>query len=141
MKPLNTNKQPSVVKSIIVNGIVIALLCLLLFFTTALWRLNTQFAAGEEAFKKNDFSGSIAGYESAIHMYIPGSKKIERSAQQLWKIGETNERFGDVERALIAYRALRSSFYADSWLVTPGKEWIERCDVKIKALMALQKER
>ena len=129
------------ISSMVVNAAVIALICLLLFFAGTWWRLQDQFALGEEAFRRGDFTGAVAGYESAIHMYIPFNSTIEKSAQQLWKIGENNERLGNVNRALIAYRALRSSFYADRWLVTPGMEWINRCDSKIAALVPLQKER
>jgi hypothetical protein len=129
------------ITSIVVNAAVIALICLLLFFAGTWWRLQDQFALGEEAFRRGDFTGAVAGYESAIHMYIPFNSTIEKSAQQLWKIAEASERQGDVNRALIAYRALRSSFYADRWLVTPGMEWIARCDAKIAALVPLQKER
>ena len=129
------------IAAIVVNAAVIALICLLLFFAGTWWRLQDQFSLGEEAFRRGDFTGAVAGYESAIHMYIPFNSTIEKSAQQLWKIGENNERLGNVNRALIAYRALRSSFYADRWLVTPGMEWITRCDTKIAALVPLQKER
>ena len=129
------------ISSIVVNAAVIALICLLLFFGGTWWRLQDQFALGEEAFRRGDFTGAVAGYESAIHMYIPFNRTIEKSAQQLWNIGENNERLGDVNRALIAYRALRSSFYATRWLVTPGMDWIARCDTKIAALAPLQKER
>ena len=129
------------IAAILVNAAVIALICLLLFFAGTWWRLQDQFSRGEEAFRRGDFTGAVAGYESAIHMYIPFNSTIEKSAQQLWKIGENNERLGDVNRALIAYRALRSSFYAARWLVTPGMEWINRCDTKIAALVPLQKER
>lgn len=126
------------VKIILVNGVVIIACCLLLFVAGTWWRMHTQFALGEEAFRKGDFSGAVAGYESALHMYIPGHPAMERAARQLWTIGETNERQGDINRALIAYRALRSSFYAATGLTTPGQEWIVRCDRKIAALAPLQ---
>lgn len=129
------------IKTILVNAVVIGLLCLLLFFAGTWWRMQDQFALGETALNRGDFTGAVAGYESAIHMYIPFHPTIEKSAQQLWNIGENNERLGDINRALIAYRALRSSFYADRWLMTPGLDWIERCDQKIAALIPLQKER
>ena len=129
------------IATIAVIAALIALICLLLFFAGTWWRLQDQYALGEEAFSRGDFTGAVAGYESAIHMYIPFNPTIEKSAQQLWNIGENNERLGDVNRALIAYRALRSSFYADRWLVTPGMDWITRCDTKIVALVPLQKER
>jgi tetratricopeptide (TPR) repeat protein len=123
------------------NAVAIALICLLLFFAGTWWRMQAQFTLGEAALRRGDFTGAVAGYESAIHMYIPFNRTIEKSAQKLWSIGESSERLGDINRALIAYRALRSSFYADRWLVTPGMEWIARCDKKISALVPLQKER
>ena len=129
------------IRTILLNAAVTFLICLLLFFAGTWWRMQAQFDLGENALRRGDFTGAVAGYESAIHMYIPYNKTIEKSAQQLWSIGENNERLGDINRALIAYRALRSSFYADRWLVTPGMEWIVRCDKKIAALVPHQKER
>jgi hypothetical protein len=128
-------------KSILLNGTVMVVLCLLLFGAGTWWRMRTQFALGEEALRRGDFTAAVAGYESAIHMYIPNHPLIEQAARQLWSIAEFNERQGDVSRALIAYRALRSSFYAAKWLKTPGREWIDRCDSKIKSLVPLQRER
>lgn len=129
------------IKIILINGAVIALLCLLLFAAGTWFRMQAQFSLAEDALAKRDFAGAVAGYESAIHMYIPFSPTVEKAARQLWNIGESNERLGDVNRALIAYRALRSSFYAARWLVTPGQDWIARCDRKIAALVPLQRER
>lgn len=129
------------IKSILVNTVAITVLCLLLFLAGTWWRMQSQFNLGEAAFNRGDFTGAVAGYESALHMYIPYHPTIEKAAQKLWNLAESNERLGDVNRALIAYRALRSSFYADRWLVTPGLDWIERCDRKIAALVPLQKER
>ncbi len=129
------------IKSIIANGIVIILISLLMLFASTWWRMNSQFNLGEAALRKGDFAGAVAGFESALHMYIPYHPTIEKAAEKLWQIGETNERLGDINRALIAYRSLRSSFYADHWLVTPGTAWIDKCDKKIAALIPLQHER
>jgi hypothetical protein len=128
-------------KSILATGVAITVICLLLFLAGTWWRMSAQFTLGEEALRRGDFPGAVAGFESALHMYIPFHPTIEKAAEQLWLIGESSERRGDVPRALIAYRALRSSFYADHWLVTPGEAWIARCDKKIAALVPLQRER
>jgi hypothetical protein len=129
------------IATIAVNAAIILLICLVLFFAGTWWRLHDQFALGEDAFRRGDFAAAVAGYESAIHMYIPFNGTVEKSARQLWNIAESSERQGDIKRALIAYRALRSSFYAARWLVTPGRDWIDRCDARIAALVPLQKER
>jgi hypothetical protein len=129
------------IATIAVNAAVILLISLVLFFAGTWWRLHDQFALGEDAFRRGDFTAAVAGYESAIHMYIPFNATVEKSAQKLWNIAESSERQGDIKRALITYRALRSSFYSARWLVTPGRDWIDRCDARIAALVPLQKER
>ena len=129
------------IRIIAVNGVAIICICLLLFLGATWWRMRTQFALGDEALRRGDFTGAVAGYEAAIHMYIPSHPLVEKAAQQLWNLGEGNERLGDITRALVAYRSLRSSFYAIKWLKTPGKDWIARCDRKIAALVPLQQER
>lgn len=129
------------ITSILAHAVIITLACLLIFFAGTWWRLHEQFKQGETSFNRGDFTAAVAGYESAIHMYIPYHPLIEKSSKRLWNLAESNERLGDINRALIAYRALRSSFYAARWLVTPGADWIARCDKKIAALVPLQKER
>ncbi|MEI6306756.1 MAG: hypothetical protein WCP33_08040, partial [Deltaproteobacteria bacterium] len=56
-------------KSILINGGIIVVICLLLFLGGTWWRMQTQFTLGEEALQRGDFTGAVAGYESAIHMY------------------------------------------------------------------------
>ncbi|MGD0584685.1 MAG: tetratricopeptide repeat protein [Oryzomonas sp.] len=129
------------IKKTVANAAIIIVLSLLFFIAGTWWRMQSQFQLGEAAFTMGDFTGALAGYESAIHMYLPFHPTIEKAAQKLWQLGETAERQGDVNRALIAYRALRSAFYADRWLAQPGKDWIVRCDQKIAGLVPLQRER
>jgi hypothetical protein len=122
-------------KPIAVNIAVIALICVALIWGETYRRQRTQFYKGEAAQAKGDYIAAIAGYDSAIHMYTPGSSMIGRSAERIWNLGEDSERAGDTERALIAYRSLRSSFYSVRGFFTPGKEWISRCDAKIAKLV------
>ena len=125
-------------KTIAVNIAAIAVIAIILIWGTTWYRQWSQFNKGEKALAAGDYIAAIADYESAIHMYTPGSSLVERSAERLWGIGEGFERSGDQDRALIAFRSLRSSFYAARGFYTPGKEWIARCDAKIGALVQLQ---
>ena len=129
------------VKTVAVNLAAAALICLLLIWGNTLYRQHVQFDKGEKGLAAGDFLAAVAGYESAIHMYTPASPLVERSAQRLWDLGETAQQRGDVARALIAYRSLRSSFYAVSGLYAPGKEWIRRCDARIAVLVRMQQGR
>ena len=103
--------------------------------------LGQQAGGGERGLAAGDFVAAVAGYESALHMYTPASSLVDRSAQRLWALGEGAEGSGDLARALIAYRSLRSSFYAVAGLTTPGREWIERCDARISTLVKMQQSR
>lgn len=123
---------------IAVNIIAVALVCLVLIWANTYYRQRVQFQKGEAALKSGDYIAAIAGYESAIHMYTPGSPLVDESAQKLWAIGTAFERGGDLQRALIAYRSLRSSFYAARGLYIPGQQWIARCDRKIAELLDAQ---
>jgi hypothetical protein len=129
------------VKTIAVNVAAVALISVLLIWGNTLYRQHVQFDKGEKGVATGDFSAAVAGYESAIHMYTPGSSLVDRSAQRLWELGEMMERRGDIARALIAYRALRSSFYAVAGISSPGREWIGLCDARIAALVKVQQGR
>lgn len=124
-------------KTIAVNITVTASIALVLFWGATLYRQHAQFNKGEKALAAGDPIGAIAGFESAIHMYTPGSGVVDEAAKKLWAIGQEAERRGDVQKALIAYRSLRSSFYAVRGLNSPGTEWISSCDIRIEQLLKL----
>jgi hypothetical protein len=126
------------VKTAAVNALVIGVAALLLIWGNTWYRQHTQFERGERAAAAGDFIAAISGFEAAIHMYTPGSSLVEQAARKLWAIGEGLEQAGDPTRALVAYRSLRSSFYAVRGFTSPGTEWIARCDRKIAALVQFQ---
>lgn len=121
-------------KTIVTNVLFIALISIVLFASTTQFRQWSQYRRGEKALAARDHINAIAGYESAIHMYTPFSPFIEKSARRLWIIGRDLELRGETERALIAYRALRSAFYSTHGLIHPGMNWIAQCDGKIRVL-------
>lgn len=127
--------------SIAINIAAVAAVAIIMIAVNTGYRQWNQYRKGETALAAGDAISAIAGYESAIHMYIPGSPLVSRSAERLWHLGEAFERQGDLERALMAYRSLRSAFYSARWVMQPGAEWIARCDGKIGPLSSMLKER
>jgi tetratricopeptide (TPR) repeat protein len=125
-------------KSFIYTFAAISLLFIAITWGNTLWRQHSQFEEGENALVKGNFMAAIAGYESAIHMYTPGSTTVSKAANRLYAIGSFYEQSGDTEKALVAFRALRSSFHSAHWFVTPGTYWIDRCDKKISELVSKQ---
>jgi hypothetical protein len=123
----------------LITTLIAVLLSMLFLIANINYRQKVQFSEGIEGDKAGNFMVALTGYESAIRMYLPFSSRVELSAQRIWKMGESAEFHGDTERALIAYRSLRSAFYAVRWLRQPGETWINRCDKKIAALVPLRK--
>jgi hypothetical protein len=121
-------------KTIVVNVAVIAVLAVLLFAGATQYRQWAQFSRGEKALAAGDHINAIAGFESAIHMYTPFSPLVERAAARLWIIGRDMEARGQRDKALIAFRALRSAFYSTHGLFRPGMQWIAICDEKLRLL-------
>ena len=122
-------------KSIVTNVVVIAAISLVLLAGNTQYRQWSQLAKGEAAESSGDLNQATAGYEAAIHMYTPFSPLVTKAAQSLWRMAESARQRGDKERELMIYRELRSSFYSASWLLQPGKEWIDRCDERIAAIV------
>jgi hypothetical protein len=122
-------------KNIAVNAAFIALVSIALIWGNTLYRQHVQFQKGEQAMAAGDFVATVAGYEAAIHMYTPFSSVVDEAAQRLWGLAEFCAQRGDLPRALIAYRSLRSSFYAVGGLAHPGEEWIKKCDARIAQVL------
>lgn len=116
-----------------------ALLAFGLLWANVWQRQQTQFRAGLAGEQGGDFMVALTGYESAIRMYLPFSATVERSAERIWALGQAAEQRHDTEQALVAYRSLRSAFYAVAWLRQPGEDWIGRCDARIATLAPLRK--
>jgi len=125
-------------KNNIYTVIIIASIMLAMVIVKAYYRSAKEFNMGEDAFKKQEFNMAITHFERSIHWYTPFNKHVSGSAERLWEIGEIAEKKGDPSLALLAYRSLRSSFYAVRSFYTPHKEWINRCDEKISTLVASQ---
>lgn len=121
------------------TAVVALLLAVALITANLRWRQQSQFRAGEAGALAGDFMVALTGYESAIRAYVPLSGTTEIAASRIWAMGLTAEGRGDHERALIAFRSLRSALYGIRWFEQPGKEWITRCDAKIADLVPLRK--
>lgn len=122
-------------KSIALHIAIAAAASLVIIWGNTQYRQWDQYRRGEDALAKGDVIAAISGFEASIHMYTPLSPLVGRSAERLWQLAQSLERNGDSPRALVAYRSLRSSFYAVRSLYSPGLDWIRHCDERIEALL------
>lgn len=125
-------------KKNIYTGVIVATIMLLMVIIKVYYRSYDEFKKGEEAFNKQEWTTAITNFQRSIHWYTPFNKYVAESAKRLWEIGNMAEKQNDSGLALLAYRNLRSSFYAVRSFYTPHKEWINKCDEKISTLVALQ---
>src|SRR5512135_1953580 len=120
------------------NAAIILLIMFGMVWAKTYFSGRAQYMAGEKALQDGNLSEAITDYETAIHMYTPFSAYVPASAERLWEIGQGFEKSGDYDWALISYRALRSSFYAVRSFYSPYREWIERSEGQIDAVLAEQ---
>jgi len=120
------------------NAAIILLIMFGMVWVKTYFSGRAQYMAGEKALQAGNTREAITDYETAIHMYTPFSSYVPDSAERLWEIGQSFEKSGDYDWALISYRALRSSFYAVRSFYTPYREWIERTETQIDAVLAEQ---
>ena len=125
-------------KEVVTSVIVTMFIMIAMMWGRTYYSQCQQFNIGEEAFKKGSMRDAITAYESAIHMYTPGSWTVKASIERLWQIGEIFERQNQNDWALLAFRSLRSSLYAVRSFYTPYPEWIDRCDKKISRILAVR---
>lgn len=125
-------------KKNIYTVIIVASIMFLMVIIKVYYRSSVEFNSGEEAFSKQELNEAITHFERSIHWYTPLNKYVAGSAERLWEIGEIAEKQADTKLALLAYRSLRSSFYAVRSFYTPHKEWINKCDEKISSLVAAE---
>lgn len=113
---------------------------LIMVWARAFYGSIKAYETGETCLKEGRYIRAITFFDRSIHWYTPLNPYIEKSAERLWQIGEHAEERGDTKLALIAYRAIRRGFYAASHFITPGREWIEKCDSRIRKLVRLESQ-
>jgi hypothetical protein len=126
--------------------IIFAIIALIAVAVSMVWARSfygsmQSFREGEAHLKAERYIRAITYFDRSIHWYTPFNPYVEKSAKRLWEIGEHGEEHGDIKLALIAYRTIRRGFYAASHFVTPGREWIERSESKINALLLLEEKK
>lgn len=123
------------------NGLIVFVIMTGMVWANTYYRGSSQYALGEKAFEAGDYKNAIAGYGTAVRMYTPLAGYVPASLDRLWYMGEGFEKTGQYDRALIAFRDLRSGIYAIRSFYTPYEEWIGRCDERIERVLALQKQK
>jgi hypothetical protein len=110
------------------------LLVLALIWGRVLYLQGSHYYAGRSFGEQKDWKLAIREYDTSLHFYAPFSPFTDKAALGLWNIGRTFEDEGRLDWAQLAYSSLRSGFYGTRSFYTPGRQWIEKCDLKIADL-------
>ena len=122
------------VSSVVIKAALVAVLLLLILWIRVFYGSMQDYKTGETLLKENQTMRAVTYFDRALHWYAPLNPYVERSAKQLWEIGEKAEREGDTRMARIAFESIRSGFYASGHFFVPGKSWIDRVDKKFEVL-------
>ncbi|MFH1350087.1 MAG: hypothetical protein ABII26_04035, partial [Pseudomonadota bacterium] len=90
---------------------------------------------GEKYLSQQKYIKAITFFDRSIHWYTPFNPYIEGSVERLWEIGIHAEKEGDIRLALIAFQTIRGGFIAARSFFSPGKSWIEKCQLKIEEIV------
>lgn len=90
----------------------------------------------EESLADERPDDALFHFRRAAHAYAPLNPWNERAHDRLWQMGRKAELEGDQDRALMAYRSIRSSILAARSFYTPHAERLEEVDGRIARLMA-----
>jgi len=119
---------------VIVKVASVAVLLLLILWLRVFYGSMQDYKTGETLLKENQTIRAITYFDRSLHWYAPLNPYVERSAKQLWEIGERAESEKDTRMALIAYESIRNGFYGASHVFRPGKDWIQRAENKMESL-------
>lgn len=116
----------------------VALIGVGLLLGRVLWSSQEEFDLGRDAFERGDRQAAVLHLGRAAHWYAPGSPFVAAALDELRQIGRQAEMEGQVELALSAYRAIRSSCLGTRSFYTPHRGRLNEANRRIAALMARQ---
>lgn len=98
---------------------------------------RTELHAGQAALAAGRHDAGVRHLRRAAHLYLPLSPYTAGAYDALESYARDAESRGQNDRALTAWRAVRSSALGTRWLVVPYRERLDRANRRIAHLMAL----
>lgn len=98
---------------------------------------RSELDAGRRALAEGRDEVGVRRLRRAAHLYLPLSPYTRDAYDALESYARAAESRGQNDRALTAWRAVRSSALSTRWLVIPHRERLERANRRIARLMSL----
>jgi|GEM_PF-218879 len=121
----------------------VALIAVFLFMVWARAFYGSMQACGEGEthLQKTEYIKAITFFDRSIHWYTPFNPYVYKSARHLWEISVDAQARGDIRLALIAVRTIRRGFVSARSFYLPGKDWIEKCNLRIYELLRIDQDK
>ncbi len=119
---------------VIIKAASVAVLLLLILWVRVFFGSMQDYKTGETLLKENQTIRAITYFDRSLHWYAPLNPYVERSAKQLWAIGEKAEKEGDNRMARIAFESIRNAGYGTRHVFTLGHKWVDKAESRIKKL-------
>ena len=110
-------------------------LCLVVVARVTLYA-RRELLAGRAALAAGRADVGVRHLRRAAHLYLPSSPYTREAYDTLESFARESETRGQSDRALSAWRAVRSSALATRWLVVPHRDRLDRANRHIARLMS-----
>jgi hypothetical protein len=120
----------------ILKALVVLLLLLAVVYARVVLESQKNFFEAESKLRQNRKHGAVYHFQAAAAWTCPFNPYEKKSHDRLWQIGRKAELTGDMDLALEAYRAIRTSIMGSRSFYTPGVEVLRAADERISVLMA-----
>ncbi len=120
----------------VLRGLAIAGVILAVLSVRVVTASRAELITADHLRAKKDLDAAIVHYRRAARWYAPGNPYVEAALAHLARIGADAEHAGDTERALSAWRAVRSAIMSTRSFYTPHTDRLHHADERIAALMA-----
>jgi hypothetical protein len=121
--------------------IALVILFLLMVWGRVLYGSMQTCREGEIHLQQRQYIKAITFFDRSIHWYTPFNPYVHESARHLWKISMDAQARGDIRLALIAARTIRRGFVSARSFYVPGRDWIEKCDLRIYELLKIEQDK
>lgn len=121
--------------------IALVVLCVLLVVLSGVYvrvvlTARSAVAEAERSLDEDRWDDALFQFRRAAHAYAPFNPYNTMAHDRLWQLARKAELSGDTDRALMAYRAIRSAILSTRSTYTPHPERLEQVNDRIARLMA-----
>ena len=125
----------------VLAGVALVVVFLLMVWARVFYGSMQACREGEIYLQKTEYIKAITFFDRSIHWYTPFNPYVHKSAEYLWKISMDAQTRGDIRLALISARTIRRGFVSARSFYLPGRDWIEKCDLRIYDLLRIESKR